>query len=70
MKQRNDVKRIGVALVCAVVLAGLGWCVRLAEDDQVGSSNLASLWVFVASGLFLYYAVLKGFVLFWRRRGS
>ena len=36
----------------------LGFAVREAEANQIGSSNNASLWVFFISGLCLYAAVV------------
>jgi heme/copper-type cytochrome/quinol oxidase subunit 3 len=49
-----------------VALLLLGFAVREAEFNQVGSSNAASMWVFVASGLCLY-ALL--FLVWTARRG-
>ena len=54
-------KSIVLAVVAAVV-TGLGFAVRYGEDNQVGSSNEVSWWVFVVAGLFAYWSVL-GFVL-------
>ena len=48
--------------IVTVVVTGLGFAVRYAEDNRVGSSNEVSWWVFVAAGLFAYWSVL-GFVL-------
>ena len=54
-------KSIVLAIV-TVVVTGLGFAVRYGEDNQVGSSNEVSWWVFVVAGLFAYWSVL-GFVL-------
>ena len=54
-------KSIVLAVVSALV-TGLGFAVRYGEDNQVGSSNEVSWWVFVVAGLFAYWSVL-GFVL-------
>ena len=54
-------KSIVLAIV-TVVVTGLGFAVRYAEDNQVGSSNEVSWWVFVVAGLFAYWSVL-GFAL-------
>ena len=54
-------KSIVLAVVAALV-TGLGFAVRYGEDNQVGSSNEVSWWVFVVAGLFAYWSVL-GFVL-------
>ncbi len=51
-----------VLAVVAVLVTGLGFAVRYGEDNQVGSSNEVSWWVFVVAGLFAYWSVL-GFVL-------
>jgi len=42
----------------AAILAGLAFAVRYGEDNQVGSSNEVSWWVFVSAGIFAYWAVL------------
>ncbi len=54
-------KSIVLAVVAALV-TGLGFAVRYGEDNQVGSSNEVSWWVFVVAGLFAYWSVL-GFAL-------
>ena len=54
-------KSIVLAVIAALV-TGLGFAVRYGEDNQVGSSNEVSWWVFVVAGLFAYWSVL-GFVL-------
>ena len=51
-----------VLAVVAGLTTGLGFAVRYGEDNQVGSSNEVSWWVFVVAGLFAYWSVL-GFVL-------
>ena len=50
-------KSIVLAVVAALV-TGLGFAVRYGEDNQVGSSNEVSWWVFVVAGLFAYWSVL------------
>ena len=52
--------------VASVALLLLGFAVREAEFNQVGSSNAASMWVFVASGLCLYALI---FLVWTARRG-
>ena len=47
-----------VLAAVAAVLAGLAFAVRYGEDNQVGSSNEVSWWVFVVAGIFAYWAVL------------
>ena len=47
-----------VLAVVAALVTGLGFAVRYAEDNQVGSSNEVSWWVFVVAGLFAYWSVL------------
>ena len=51
-----------VLAVVAGLTTGLAFAVRYGEDNQVGSSNEVSWWVFVVAGLFAYWSVL-GFVL-------
>jgi hypothetical protein len=50
-------RRIVTCLAASVLLLGLGFAVREAEFNQVGSSNTASMWIFVASGVCAYAAV-------------
>ena len=60
--------RTAVALaVASVLLLLLGFAVREAEFNQVGSSNSASMWTFVASGICLYLAL---FVIWMIRRNG
>ncbi len=46
----------------------LGFAVREAEFNQVGSTNNSSMWVFVASGLCLYAAVIVAWTAFRRKQ--
>ena len=59
--------RFRLCLAVSAFLVAMGFGVRLAEDRQVGYTNDASMWVFVAAGLFAYYAAIVAYVL--RRRG-
>lgn len=63
-------RRCAVALVLAGILTGLGFAVRWAEFNQVGSSNHVSLWIFVFAGLFAYYAAIVAFVILRRYLNS
>ena len=59
------------AIACAVaslVFLLLGFAVREAEANQIGSSDNASIWVFFISGLCLYAAVVIGWATFRRRQ--
>ncbi|MBR1587722.1 MAG: hypothetical protein IJ658_05295 [Kiritimatiellae bacterium] len=59
------------ATACAVaslVFLLLGFAVREAEANQIGSSDNASLWVFFISGLCLYAAILAAWMAFRRQR--
>ena len=56
-------RRCIVSVLLAGILTGLGFAVRWAEFNQVGSSNNVSLWVFAGAGLFAYYAGIIAFVL-------
>ena len=56
-------KRFRLSLAASAFLALMGFGVRLAEERQVGYTNDASMWVFVAAGLFAYYAAIVAFVL-------
>ena len=51
-------RKTAVLAAVAAVLTGLAFAVRYGEDNQVGSSNVASWWVFVAAGVFAYWALL------------
>ena len=44
--------------VVAGLVTGLGFAVRYGEDNQVGSSNEVSWWVFVVAGVLAYWSVL------------
>ena len=55
-------------MVAAVVFLLLGFAVRKAEFNQLGSTNNASLWVFAFSGLCLYTAVLLAWTAFRRQQ--
>lgn len=59
-------KAIAFSVVSAAFLL-LGFAVREAEANQVGSTNIASMWVFVVSGLCLYAAL---FIVWMKRRSS
>ena len=50
-------KSIVLAIISAI-LVGLAFAVRYGEDNQVGSSNDVSWWVFVVAGIFAYWALL------------
>ena len=53
--------RLSLAAAAFLVLMGAG--VRCAEYRQVGYTNDASMWIFVAAGLFAYYAAIVAYVL-------
>ena len=53
-------------LLVAAILTGLAFAVRYGEDNQVGSSNEMSWWVFVFAGIFAYWALLGFSVLIFR----
>ncbi len=60
-------------LLVAAILTGLAFAVRYGEDNQVGSSNEMSWWVFVFAGIFAYWSLLGFSVLIFRsmsRRGK
>ncbi len=42
----------------SLVLFGMGFALKYAEDNQVGSSNDVSFLTWCLSGFFLYWAVL------------
>ena len=61
----------GKAIACAVASIAfllLGFAVREAEFNQIGSSNNASLWVFFFSGLSLYSAAVIAWATLHRRK--
>ena len=58
-------QKVGWGLGAAVVLTALGFAVRWAEFNQVGSDNDTSTWIFVLAGLSAYYGIL---MIFWRPR--
>ena len=59
-------RRFRLFLAAAVFLLLMGAGVRCAEYRQVGYTNDASMWIFVAAGLCAYYAAIVAYVL---RRG-
>ena len=62
-------RRKAVACTAAsLVFLFLGFAVREAEANQIGSSNNASIWVFFFSGLCLYAALIIAWTAFRRRR--
>lgn len=55
---RRSWRKTAVLLAVSLVLTGLGFAVRYAEDNQIGETNEVSWWVFVAAGVFAYWAAL------------
>ena len=47
-----------VLAIISVIFTGLAFAVRYGEDNQVGSSNEVSWWVFVIAGVFAYWSLL------------
>jgi hypothetical protein len=62
-----SLKKAAVSLFVSLVLLGVAFAVRYGEDNQVGSSNDISLWIFFLSGVFAYHCV---FVLFFLLLGK
>ena len=60
-------RRFRLSLAAAGFLVLLRAGVRCAEYRQVGYTNDASMWIFVAAGLCAYYAAIVASVL---RRGA
>lgn len=57
------------AIACVIASLAfllLGFAVREAEANQIGSSDNASIWVFFISGLCLYAALVIGWATFRR----
>ena len=54
--------------VAALAFLLLGFAVREAEYNQIGSTNNTSLWVFALSGICLYAAVLTAWTAFRRHK--
>ena len=52
----------------ALVFLLLGFAVREAEYNQIGSTNNTSLWMFALSGICLYAAVLLAWTAFCRQQ--
>lgn len=59
-------KRFWLAIAWAVFFLVAGFGMRLAEDNQVGYTHDASMWVFGVSGLCVYYALVVIWI--WRRK--
>ena len=59
--------------IASIVFLLLGFAVREAEANQIGTSDNASLWTFFLSGLCLYAAAVIGWAAFRRsqkRKGA
>ena len=54
--------------IASIVFLLLGFAVREAEANQIGSSDNASLWMFALSGICLYAAVLLAWTAFRRQQ--
>lgn len=50
----------------SLVFVFLGFAVRKAEDNQIGSTSTASMWTFFLAGLCLYIAAVAAWTA-WRR---
>jgi NhaP-type Na+/H+ or K+/H+ antiporter len=50
----------------SLVFVFLGFAVREAEDNQIGSTSTASMWTFFLAGLCLYVAAVAALTA-WRR---
>ena len=59
---RRALAFVGASLAFLV----LGFAVREAEDNQIGSTSTASLWTFFLAGLCLYVAAVAAWAA-WRR---
>ncbi len=51
----------------SLILFGMGFALKYAEDNQVGSSNDVSFMTWCFSGFFLYWGVLFMSVLVYRK---
>jgi hypothetical protein len=60
-------KKTVISFFISVILVGMGFAVRYGEDNQVGSSNNISLWIFFISGVFGYYSFLTATIMLWRK---
>ena len=60
-------KKTAVSFFVSAILVGMGFAVRYGEDNQVGSSNNISLWIFFLSGVFCYYSFLTAMIMLWRK---
>ena len=60
-------RKVIACMVASLAFLFLGFAVREAEANQIGSSDNASLWVFFISGLCLYAAVVIGWATFRRQ---
>jgi purine-cytosine permease-like protein len=51
-------KKVLLFLISGLLVFASGFAVRYGEDNQVGSSNKVSMWVFVIGILLVYYAAV------------
>lgn len=49
-------KKVILFSLSGLLVFASGFAVRYGEDNQVGSSNKISMWVFVIGALLVYYA--------------
>jgi len=57
-----------IAAAATLLLTGLGYAVRFAEDNQVGESNTVSRMIFALAVFAAYWAVFLGILCLRRAR--
>ena len=54
--------------LAALTLVGLSFCIDEAASNQLGSSEMPTLWARYFAGVAFYYAIICGVRWFWGRR--
>ena len=61
-------RRAVLAVLAALALAGISFCVDFAASNQVGYSDLPATWTLYLAGVALYYAAICLFLWIRQRR--
>ena len=56
------------ALLVALALVGLSFCIDEAASNQIASSDMPTLWALYLAAVALYYALICALRWFWGRR--
>ena len=57
--KRRNWKRFWFLVAGAAFFTLSGFCIRIAEDSQVGYTNDTSMWTFAIAAIFAWFALLQ-----------